>query len=583
MNKEKFSVIAISITGIIAVVLISMIFVPIIISKNTADTADVSFIENTPISTSVYNNVMVGYEWGKSPVYYTDNIEQTIELDHPTVPSRYREYESAFSVSEIQKFDSDDYKIYALNRNVINELTSGALAFECVFFANIDVSEPAILVCNGAQICQIPIVARGVDQYYYKTTVIISPYDEEYEFLVKHGKNISNKVIINIKDKKAQITGSKQPPAYKEESKKETPDPVKAPEWKKDDTAKEHINKATSVTEPATRSNIKTYIDYMTSTVDDKNAVFSPESLNSALCLYGKLADNEGSNSINDFIGDIDYLQYNNSGAFKMFNRLWLNSNKNFNVACIDIDKDIIYEIDMKKEDATAEKDKWVSEQTSGFITSTPSVFNDNVYLDAMNVVYFKDKWLDGDKPLSDTDYVFHNADNTETPVKMIMDSGKTGRRTKNAMSYTMTYADGFTFTAVVPNEDINIEDVDLERFINNSPEYVNNKVEFYMPEFEIENTYDITCGEFGINPGSIREDVLDLSNVAFPKIGQIAKVKVDHTGTEAAAVSEFKVMYGLAPDKEEPIELICDRPFYFYITDELNKDIAFIGIVNKL
>ena len=65
--------------------------------------------------------------------------------------------------------------------------------------------------------------------------------------------------------------------------------------------------------------------------------------------------------------------------------------------------------------------------------------------------------------------------------------------------------------------------------------------------------------------------------------ISQVAKIRVDHEGTEAAAVSEIMTMDACAPIERERLDLVCDKPFFYYIKDGVNGDTAFIGVINAL
>jgi serine protease inhibitor len=99
------------------------------------------------------------------------------------------------------------------------------------------------------------------------------------------------------------------------------------------------------------------------------------------------------------------------------------------------------------------------------------------------------------------------------------------------------------------------------------------------MPEFETKSEYEFSFDTFGIDAGVINPDVYngDVSSV----ISQVAKVKVDHKGTEAAAVTEILVKSNAIAEEHEIYEMTCDRPFFYYIYDTVNNDVAFIGVVN--
>ena len=61
--------------------------------------------------------------------------------------------------------------------------------------------------------------------------------------------------------------------------------------------------------------------------------------------------------------------------------------------------------------------------------------------------------------------------------------------------------------------------------------------------------------------------------------IGQMARIKVDETGSEAAAVTDI-IMSGAGPNLGEPpvIRFYCDRPFLYVITEVSSGAIFFMG-----
>lgn len=67
--------------------------------------------------------------------------------------------------------------------------------------------------------------------------------------------------------------------------------------------------------------------------------------------------------------------------------------------------------------------------------------------------------------------------------------------------------------------------------------------------------------------------------------IGDVAhktKVKVDETGTEAAAATVVEQGVGAsAGSGHEPPRIICDRPYLFAIVDEPTGAMLFLGVVN--
>jgi serine protease inhibitor len=67
-------------------------------------------------------------------------------------------------------------------------------------------------------------------------------------------------------------------------------------------------------------------------------------------------------------------------------------------------------------------------------------------------------------------------------------------------------------------------------------------------------------------------------------QISQVAKIKVDKEGTTAAAVTEITLTgSSMPPAPPEEVNIICDRPFVYFIYDPVNQDIAFLGYVRNL
>ena len=326
------------------------------------------------------------------------------------------------------------------------------------------------------------------------------------------------------------------------------------------------------------------YYDFMLSN-STENGIFSPESMNSAFCLYSELLEDNDKQTIQDYIGNRSYLTYQSSDSFKTLNRLWVNENKEFdaNINPIIKDNNIQYKLNTNDSAAaTKEKNDYVAKNTNNFITSTPTIFDSETVFDAMNVVYFKDSWKNGDKEMTTDNVTFHNDNQTTTDIPMMLDYDGSVRYTKNAHSYTMSYEDGFKFTVILPDDGYELKDIDLDAFINGDTEYLDCTSSLKIPEFETTSTYLATPDNFGLQDGQIKEEIYKY-DVDKAQISQVAKIKFDRKGTEAAAVSEICVTEALEAEPPEPYHMVCDKPFAYYITDTLNDDIAFIGFVKNI
>lgn len=313
---------------------------------------------------------------------------------------------------------------------------------------------------------------------------------------------------------------------------------------------------------------------------------YSPVSLNTALSIYSKLIkDGTAKDEIQNFIGSKDYLNYKDAekGVYALINRIWANSNKNLNFDGTGVE-DIVFAINMTDSaKATKEKDAYVAEKTNDFITSTPTSLNNNVTIDVMNVLYFKDVWS-LDLSLSDKTYEFNNFDGTTVNIPMIKAGAGGYYENDTCYAVPLKYENtGAIFYAIYPKDtidEVKINELTSDKYLVDRTAYI------YFPEFDAEVNIKVSGykDKLGIGNISTAEPLFTGTPVCNAEISQVAKIKVDHEGTEAAAVTEITASLTCAADTNpsEPITIIYDKPFYYMIED-LNGDIAFIGVVKNI
>ena len=308
------------------------------------------------------------------------------------------------------------------------------------------------------------------------------------------------------------------------------------------------------------------YLNELKRVAPDGNAIYSPTSSRTALQMFSYMTTSDKTKqSIQNVLNGKNYLAFNNNDVERFVNRVWVNKKVDMNIP--DELSEYVYKIDMSDSvSATREKNDYVAQQTNNFITSTPTIFSDDVTYDLMNITYFKDKWaIEGGYELLDNKLEFNNADGTTTDVNQF--SASTSVIYENSTCYVVNlrYKNNNSFSLVYPKTDISEVSLENLRYANNI------NATLYIPEFEIENTFDLTKS---------------ILNTDEPRVSmiQVAKIKVDHEGTEAAAVTEIvKDTIAFKPEQIETIELKFDKPFYYYIYDFENDDIIFIGRVSQL
>ncbi|MCR4903856.1 MAG: hypothetical protein K6A23_13425 [Butyrivibrio sp.] len=370
-----------------------------------------------------------------------------------------------------------------------------------------------------------------------------------------------------------------------------------------DDSATENTSDPDYESVNINKKQIMANMDILKTLYDEnsgENVLFSPVSLNTALEIYGSMLDNESAKTqLEEYLGEKNYLSYNynNTEVYRSINTIWADQNHD-KLDFSSIDKELtIQKVDMSDPASTDKKNKYVSEQTDGFIESTPVEFDEDTIMDIMNILYFQDGWEGG--PLDEfEEYTeFKNADGTTSELEyMIGNDGDSSCYYKgnSSTAFYLDYINGMSFWAVLPNE----ESFDFESLTSDVDGYINNRESLKVNKSEnglsLEVVFAMPCFENSFNTGF--EDTAIPSLIQEPistdicpyeiknSINQIAKIKVDETGTTAAAVTEVVMELTAMPSEmPEQYYFICDRPFMYFIYDNVNEDIAFMGIVNKI
>ena len=302
----------------------------------------------------------------------------------------------------------------------------------------------------------------------------------------------------------------------------------------------------------------QTYYEELNRIKGTGNVIYSPTSARTSYQMYSYMTDENTKTSIQAMLGDIDYFDFkDNNDTTKFVNRIWLNSSVQMNVD--DKIKNCVYSINMSdSQAATKEKNDYVSQHTNGFISSTPTILDESVEYDLMNITYFKDTWKESYKKLEQA-MKFNNSDGTITNVDKFIATTEQIYENNSVYFVAIDYKDGNKFWLVYPKTTIN--DINL----SNLKKVSDTKATLHIPEFDMENTFDLT-------------DTFDIKEAGVA-MTQVAKIKVDNEGTEAAAVTETVKSLAMKESSDsKQISLEFDKPFIYFIEDTVNGDYIFIG-----
>ena len=361
--------------------------------------------------------------------------------------------------------------------------------------------------------------------------------------------------------------------------------------------------------------NDMTFADKMNANMPaDKNYMFSPLSVKTALMMAATGAEGETKDEILNVLGVDDLDSYNQS-LKKMFetyssvdylklevaNSIWINSDRTplrfsswYKNTLADIYGAASYTV--TNENAVPKINGWVNEKTYGKI---PSIIADSVFDAALvNAVYFKGRW---DKEF--------NKNNTKKDIFTSKDGSTESIDFMNKRGF-VSYAetDGVSIVALDYLRGVEIYDEEKDEY---SEQYLKDaKIRMYfimsdkafnaeevlsksslkstymnlsVPKFKIEYDNEISdlLKNIGLKKSFSSESeftkMCDNGNMYMDSVIHKTYINVDEEGTEAAAVTAI-LLNATSALPPEPINVSFNKPFTFVIRDDANGEILFMG-----
>ena len=322
------------------------------------------------------------------------------------------------------------------------------------------------------------------------------------------------------------------------------------------------------------------YQSFVLERAGTSNAVFSGEALLTSLDMWSELVGEPQNANLEKYIAK-DYLSYTDSDSLKLVKRLWTN-----NGITVKSEKlsPLAFALDMSNPSATGTKNTWVGGNTGGLVQTTPLSYTKDTALDMMTVPFFRDSWKNGAKPYDTKSRQFKNADGSQTDTVMLRDEGLTYWSLGNATAYCMYFENGSYMMVVLPGDGVNLSDVDVSGLMSGTIESSEAHVKFYMPEFNSESQYILSLKDLGLSDTPVNEERVSGIPVGFsPQFAQTAKLKINRGGANDAMLENEIGINEDYQDDMNVVNVICDRPFMYYIGDAANTDILFFGVVNQI
>lgn len=236
----------------------------------------------------------------------------------------------------------------------------------------------------------------------------------------------------------------------------------------------------------------------------------------------------------------------------------------------------------------------WVSSKTDGMIDQLVDRITADEQLFLINALAFDDVWQE---PYEEGDVqgdTFTTEEDDEQSVRMMHSYETTYLENNLAVGFLKPYEKfNFAFVALLPKQGVQLADLvasldgtSLHDVIANP--ISNIEVSAGLPKFSLD--YQTTLNDQLVAMGvcdAFDPKLADFSRMATLKDGNLAIstvlqktfIDVNETGTKAAAVTAIGVSGSTAtPDEPEVREVILDRPFVYFIIDNMTLTPLFAG-----
>lgn len=226
---------------------------------------------------------------------------------------------------------------------------------------------------------------------------------------------------------------------------------------------------------------------------------------------------------------------------------------------------------------------QWANDHTEGMI---PEVLNEDTFKPVavsylLNALYFKGMWSSPFKKEMTTNESFGGG----KEVPMMHKMGQDFQYAENDLyqAIRLPYGNGaYEMTVFLPREDKTVGDV-LDTLNGSNWQFDSwpTEVDLKLPRFETDTNQNLvkTMSDLGM-PTAFGEyaDFPHFCNVPvyISNMFQVAKIKLDEEGTEAAAVTVIQIDATGMPSPPKPFH--ANRPFLYIISEQSTGAIFFIG-----
>ena len=238
---------------------------------------------------------------------------------------------------------------------------------------------------------------------------------------------------------------------------------------------------------------------------------------------------------------------------------------------------------------------QWASDHTEKMIEQvlTPEEFNPSAVSYLLNAIYFKGAWTQKFDANETQMEIFEHAGPEKYLLQVpMMHQNETLPYTENDLCQAVSLPYGnraYTMTLLLPREGKQVSDVlntlTAETWLRNYQYMGMANVDLKLPRFETKTDLNLIeiMSSLGM-PNAFIDGLAEFPNfcgreVYIGLMKQVARIKLNETGTEAAAVTVIDIKPSAAePPVIKDVVLHANRPFLYVISERSTGTIFFIG-----
>ncbi|MEN9230813.1 MAG: serpin family protein [Thermostichus sp. DG02_5_bins_236] len=250
----------------------------------------------------------------------------------------------------------------------------------------------------------------------------------------------------------------------------------------------------------------------------------------------------------------------------------------------------LVNRVDLGSRQTVEDINTWVANRTQGKIDRLVDRLSRDDLMVLLNAIYFKGEWRQPFDPDQTQLQPFTLADGSQVEVPMMAQSGHYSYLETDLLQVVrLPYGEGeMEMVILLPKEGVDPEALRAELNPETWGEWTGSlrsrAGSVRIPRFNLAYETDLmpTLKQLGMGIAfSGRADFSQMTSEPA-QISQIihkAMIEVNEEGSEAAAVTGV-ILSRTAIDREEPFQLVADRPFWFAIRDTETEAVLFMGSV---